>query len=74
MAEVPVAHVGVDADVASEMVELEHRMVLDDPRDSLRHIRAEDRGRDRGMVPRPDEVTDVMEQRGHHVLDRASVA
>ena len=26
------------------------------------------------MVPRPDEVTDVMEQRGHDVLDRASVA
>ena len=39
-----------------------------------RHVRAEDRGRDRGMVPWPEQVTHVMEQRGHDVLGRASVA
>jgi hypothetical protein len=74
MTKVGVAHIGVDADVMSVMVELKNRVMLDYPRDPLRHIRAEDRGRDGGMVPRPDEVTDIMEQRGHDVLGTASVA
>ena len=62
------AHVPIDADVLEEVVALEDAVLLHHPVVRLGHEGLEDRGGDLRVIPRPQQVADVVQQRAHDVL------